>query len=270
MSNRILSKAGQCGTFAVLTLSLVVMAGCASSPESPEAAADARQKLEEIKNDPKLADRAPASMREAEEAVSLAEKPLPESESERIQHRVYMAEQKVAIARADAEAAYLEAQRKKRAEQRSDERLASRTDEVKQARKEKAELQQRIDEMQAKSTDRGIVLTLGDVLFTSGSASLQRAGYENLNKLAAFMAEYPERDAVIEGHTDSVGPSDYNEQLSQRRADSVKNYLARQGVAMKRLDTRGMGESSPVATNDTDAGREQNRRVEIIIDNPKQ
>lgn len=258
------------GAVSALALALVLLAGCASSPETPSGVADARQDLEALKNDPDLSGRAPTEVRAAEKAVRLAEEPLPASEDELAAHRVYMAQQKIAIARARAQTDYLEEQRERIAEQRSEERLASRTEEVERARRDKAELKKRIDELQAKSTDRGIVLTLGDVLFSSGSAELQREGYQNLNRLVSFLEQYPDRDAMIEGHTDSVGPSDYNEQLSQRRADSVASYLIRKGIDDQRISTRGLGESRPVATNDTAAGRERNRRVEIIIENPQQ
>jgi outer membrane protein OmpA-like peptidoglycan-associated protein len=87
----------------------------------------------------------------------------------------------------------------------------------------------------------------------------------NLDKLADFLEQYPERTAEIEGHTDNVGSADLNRGLSQRRADSVKNYLVQQGVESSRLSTTGKGFDSPVAGNDSAAGRQQNRRVEIII-----
>jgi outer membrane protein OmpA-like peptidoglycan-associated protein len=129
-------------------------------------------------------------------------------------------------------------------------------------------LQRQIDELQAKDTDRGLVLTLGDVLFESGKADLKSGATGNLNKLIAFLNNYPSRTVMIEGHTDSVGGEDYNQGLSQRRADSVKSYLAGQGIDSGRLDASGHGESDPVADNESAAGRQQNRRVEVIISNP--
>ncbi|MFV8834712.1 OmpA family protein [Aquisalimonas sp.] len=253
-----------------LALSFTLLAGCASTPETPAGAAGARSNLQELENDPNLAEWAGGERREAEEAVLLAEEPLPSSEDRLAEHRVYMANQKVEIARAKAATAYAEHQRQRLAEERDDERLASRTEEVDRARRGEAELQRQIDALQAKETERGIVLTLGDVLFTTGSANLQSGGYENLNRLVEFLNAYPDRDALIEGHTDSVGSAASNMQLSQRRADSVRDYLTRRGIDGQRLSARGMGEAQPVATNDTDAGRQQNRRVEIIIENAPQ
>jgi outer membrane protein OmpA-like peptidoglycan-associated protein len=136
------------------------------------------------------------------------------------------------------------------------------------AARQAADLQRQIDELQAEVTDRGLVLTLGDVLFTTGSAELQSGASDRLNKLINFLNEYPERLVLIEGHTDSMGSSEYNQGLSQRRSESVKHFLTQQGIATQRLSTSGMGEDQPIATNDSAAGRLQNRRVEIIIENP--
>jgi outer membrane protein OmpA-like peptidoglycan-associated protein len=130
------------------------------------------------------------------------------------------------------------------------------------------ELQRQIDALQAKPTDRGLVVTLGDVLFDTGKAGLKAGATSNLNKLAAFLNQYPDRTVVIEGYTDSVGSEDYNQGLSERRADSVKAYLASQGIGATRLSALGRGESDPVAGNESAAGRQQNRRVEVIISNP--
>ena len=135
------------------------------------------------------------------------------------------------------------------------------------AQQQSADLQLQLSELNARATDRGFVVTLGDVLFATGGSSLKGGTPGNLNKLAAFLAKYPDRTVVIEGHTDSVGTADSNLGLSQRRADSVKSYLVGQGVAQVRLTATGMGEGSPTANNDSVTGRQQNRRVEVIISN---
>ncbi|MGB5132996.1 MAG: OmpA family protein [Steroidobacteraceae bacterium] len=130
------------------------------------------------------------------------------------------------------------------------------------------ELQRQIDALQAKATDRGLVLTLGDVLFTSGRADLKVGATSNLNRLVAFLTQNPNRHIEIEGHTDNVGSDEYNQGLSQRRADAVKSYLMQQGINSQRIIATGMGEHQPVADNDSDGGRQLNRRVEVIIQNP--
>ncbi len=127
------------------------------------------------------------------------------------------------------------------------------------------ELQQQVVELQAQVTDRGMVVTLGDALFLSGKADLKSDVTANLSRLVTFLVGYPSRTATIEGYTDSAGSEDYNFGLSQRRADSVKSYLVEQGVGEQRLMALGEGESTPVAGNDSAAGRAQNRRVEVII-----
>jgi outer membrane protein OmpA-like peptidoglycan-associated protein len=135
------------------------------------------------------------------------------------------------------------------------------------AQRNSAELQQQIDDLHAKATERGLVLTLGDLLFSSGTARLNRSGNDHLDKLAAFLNRYPERNVTVEGYTDSVGTEDYNLQLSQRRADAVKAYLMNGGIMADRITTSGRGEDSPVGDNATASGRQQNRRVEIVITN---
>ena len=139
------------------------------------------------------------------------------------------------------------------------------------AKREKAELQRQIDLLQARETERGLVLTLGNVLFASGRAELKAGGRDGLNNLVAFLNQYRDRDVMIEGHTDNVGSEVNNLALSTRRAESVKSYLLQQGVGHQRINSIGLGETRPIADNDTETGRQQNRRVEVVIlDSPPQ
>jgi len=167
--------------------------------------------------------------------------------------RADMAEQKLATnqARGDADTAILAAS-------------ASR-DETALAQQQAAELQRQVAALQARPTDRGLVLTLGDTLFATGKSELKPGASANLDRLTSFMNEYPKRTAQIEGFTDSMGNEASNQDLSERRAESVKRYLVGQGVASARLTASGRGENAPVADNDSAAGRQQNRRVEVII-----
>jgi outer membrane protein OmpA-like peptidoglycan-associated protein len=135
------------------------------------------------------------------------------------------------------------------------------------AEQKAADLQRQIAELNAQPTERGLVVTLGDVLFDTGKAELKSGAATNLAKLATFLNQYQDRSVLIEGHTDSVGKDDYNLALSQRRADAVKIWLMKQGVHSDRLVTSGKGESSPVSGNDSASGRQLNRRVEVIIEN---
>lgn len=135
------------------------------------------------------------------------------------------------------------------------------------ARAEADDLQRQITELNAKATNRGLVVTLGDVLFPTGTSDLKGGAASNLDKLAAFLNRFEDRTVLIEGHTDSVGSADSNLRLSQRRADAVKSYLVAHGVSAGRLEASGKGELTPVASNDSSTGRQQNRRVEVIISN---
>ena len=112
-----------------------------------------------------------------------------------------------------------------------------------------------------------MVLTLGDVLFDFNSSNLKAGANKVVNELANFLKEYPQRSIQIEGFTDSVGSAEYNKNLSQRRADALQDALVNAGISSRRIETIGYGEEYPVATNMNEAGRQQNRRVEVIISN---
>jgi outer membrane protein OmpA-like peptidoglycan-associated protein len=113
-----------------------------------------------------------------------------------------------------------------------------------------------------------LVLTLGDVLFDTDRAELKRGAIRNLQRLVAFLGEHPERAVLIEGHTDSTGSATYNLDLAGRRARAVRTFLLEGGIARKRVIAEGYGESYPVASNASSGGRQQNRRVEVVILEP--
>lgn len=259
----------------VTSISLaLLLTACASDPVSPENSAAVRSKLTALQSDPELASRARMEIREAEIAVEVAEKPLAESAVALGAHRVYMADQKVEIARARAATRLAEDQRMRLSEERGDARLDARTREADKAhadataaRSSEADMQKRLDDLKARETERGIVVTLGDVLFDSGSAQLRENAGDSMNKLVSFLTQYPDRRVLIEGHTDNVGSHTFNQELSRRRADSVRQRLEKSGIALGRMSVSGMGLQRPVATNGTASGRQQNRRVEIIIEN---
>ena len=126
-------------------------------------------------------------------------------------------------------------------------------------------LEEQLADLKAKQTDRGMVLTLGDVLFDTGRAELNAGAARTLDQLATFLTQNPERTIEIEGYTDSVGSDGLNQVLSERRAIAVKNAMLDRGIAANRIAARGYGESRPVASNGNAAGRQQNRRVEIVF-----
>jgi outer membrane protein OmpA-like peptidoglycan-associated protein len=122
-----------------------------------------------------------------------------------------------------------------------------------------------LEDLDARDTDRGLVLTLGDVLFDAGTATLKAGAQPAIDRLAQFMRDYPERSVRIEGHTDSAGSEAANQSLSERRAQAVRAALVTHGLDAERIATLGYGEARPIADNDTPGGRQQNRRVEIVL-----
>lgn len=238
---------------------MLLLAACAAGPTRPIGADNVRSKLTQLQGDPELSSRAPVAIKDAEAAVQAAEQP--QDDKELGKHLVFMADRRVDIAHAQAQGRLLEDQRKSLSAQRETERLDSRTHEADELRKQIAELN-------AKATDRGLVVTIGDLLFETGKSDLKGGSASQLSKLSAFLNKNQDRTVTIEGHTDSIGGEEYNQGLSQRRADSVKSFLTSQGIASSRLESTGKGKSSPISSNDSSTGRQQNRRVEVIISNP--
>jgi len=133
------------------------------------------------------------------------------------------------------------------------------------ARMQAAALSSKLKELQAEQSDRGAVVTLDGVLFESGSAILKPGANRKLERVAGLLLEDQESKVLIEGFTDATGPEVENRELSERRAKAVRRDLMRRGVQSDRVQARGLGEAFPVASNDTPAGRQQNRRVELVI-----
>jgi outer membrane protein OmpA-like peptidoglycan-associated protein len=258
--------------------------GCASTPKKPAGSEAVRAKLTALQGDSTLATRAPVAIKDAEVAVREAE--ISQKDLVLAAHRVYIADRKVDTARALAETRSAEEARTALNQESEKARLDSRTREADRAKsdavvaradsaalklaaneseQDAAELRRQLEILQAKPTDRGLVLTLGDTLFATGRSELKSGATANLDRVTAFMNEYPKRTAAIEGFTDSMGSEEMNQSLSQRRADAVKSYLVGQGVGSARLSSSGRGENSPVADNESAAGRQQNRRVEVVI-----
>jgi outer membrane protein OmpA-like peptidoglycan-associated protein len=270
----------------VLLAGLFLLSACATAPKPPEVPLDSRVKLTALQSNPQLATRAPVELQAAEAAVKAAE--MPRSDAEYAAHLILLADQKVEIARARAQSRQYQDERQALSAESERARLDARTLEADRARTDadaaradaasarvevaasraaRLDLERQIAELNARETDRGLVVTLGDLLFATGKSDLTGGARPNLDKLAAFLGEYPDRTVLIEGHTDSVGSEESNYFLSQRRAESVRSYLVSRGVQANRLTTAGLGQGSPVASNDTATGRQQNRRVEVIISN---
>jgi len=119
--------------------------------------------------------------------------------------------------------------------------------------------------LQTRDTARGLIVNMSDVLFDTGKFSLRPAAREKLAKVAGIVSGHPGLRLDVEGHTDSVGGDDYNQQLSENRGESVREYLTQQGMAASSVTSKGFGKTQPVASNETADGRQQNRRVELVI-----
>jgi outer membrane protein OmpA-like peptidoglycan-associated protein len=145
------------------------------------------------------------------------------------------------------------------------EQAAAAQQQAQAAQEALANTQQQLAALQARKTDRGMVVTLGDVLFDTGQATLKPGADLGLDRIYSFMTANPQTKLVIEGHTDSQGSDEYNDALSERRAKAVANALVARGIAAERLHPIGRGKHYPVATNETSAGRQHNRRVEIVF-----
>ena len=132
--------------------------------------------------------------------------------------------------------------------------------------KQAEEIRQDLKGAKVERVGEGILITFDSgLLFDYNSSSLKSATRENLTELARVLNKYDDTEILIQGHTDNKGSEEYNLELSNRRAQSVNNYLVRQSVSYTRLVTMGLGESEPIASNNTDAGRQENRRVEVAI-----
>ena len=237
---------------------VALVAGCAQRPASLDQAQTA---LQSARADQDVATYAAAELDSAQSQLQSANQAWEDGEgSAEAAHRADLANRQVEIARAAAQS------RKSQAEVAE---LGGERDKVlRQAAEQQVDtLQQQLASMQAKQTERGIVLTVGDVLFDVGQATLKPGAVNETVRLAQFLQENPERMVRIEGHTDSTGSITTNLVLSQRRAETVADTLVAAGVARNRIVATGLGPDYPVASNATPAGRQQNRRVEVVIEN---
>ncbi|WP_027715027.1 OmpA family protein [Desulfuromonas sp. TF] len=184
-----------------------------------------------------------------------------EAEAARRQAQLSQAELKEARARAEEQARMAQIRELEESRRQAEEQ-AKRAEEAGQ---KVAGLEAELAELKARPTERGMVITLGDVLFDLDKADLNPGANLVMDRLAAFLKDHEERRILVEGFTDSTGAEDYNMQLSERRARSVRQALMDRGIAGDRIEVRGYGEQYPMATNETVAGRQQNRRVEILF-----
>lgn len=238
--------------------------GCA--PRSNTALERARAEYGTAAQDPEVSKNAPVALHEADQALNEANHAFDKRKDKRdVDTLAYVAEKRVEIARAAAAQKTAETKTSELDANRGEVLVQARTAEAMAANARARQLEAELEQMKAKETERGLVVTLSDVLFEFNRADLKPGAMRDLDKLVDFLQENPTRNILIEGHTDNVGSDTYNIQLSEQRARSVESYLLRRGVSPARIAARGYGESYPIAGNDSEAGRQQNRRVEMVI-----
>jgi outer membrane protein OmpA-like peptidoglycan-associated protein len=277
----------------------VLVAACVSVPPAANEMDNARSAYRLAASNQQVQARAPVELQLAQRALGDAERLQgADADPTMVAHFAYLAEQRARIAIKTAELRETEAAMATAGEQRNrmraelsarerEQALTQKRDadlQIKQAQvaAEQAAAQKRASEerasqlnsevsrlqgeLKARETDRGTVLTLGnDVLFDSGDAVLKPGGRKAVDNLAALMQKQPGRSVGIEGFTDTTGSPETNRRLSEARAAAVKQALVERGVDSARIQTRGMGSSFPIASNETAVGRQLNRRVEVVF-----
>ena len=275
----------------IFTPTLLVIAAlltaCNSMPTNTSMLDQTRNDYRSAQSNPKVASYAPLEMKQASDAMAKANAAAANNDStEDIDKLAYLAKQKIALTQEVAKQKSAEAEVAKSGTERDKMRLDQRTREADQSRTaaniargdaayakqqtrdveaRNANLEAQLAELSAKKTERGMVITLGDVLFATDQARLNPEGQRTVQKLAQVLTQNPQRTVLIEGFTDSTGSSAHNQALSERRADSVQLGLLEQGIARNRIAIHGYGEAHPVAGNESTTDRQLNRRVEIVL-----
>jgi outer membrane protein OmpA-like peptidoglycan-associated protein len=237
----------------------VALAACSSQPNP--SLEQARTNYSALQTNPKASELAALETKDASEWLDKADKAYRDKEdAKKVDQLAYLTIQRVEVAKETIALKDAENQLKGAAAQRAQARLDARDTQIKQ-------LQQSLN---AKQTERGTLVTFGDVLFDLNKADLKSSGLVNVNKLAQFLQENPDRKVIVEGYTDSTGAASYNQSLSERRANSVRMSLVKMGVDPTRIVAQGYGKEYPVADNGSTSGRAMNRRVEVTISNDNQ
>jgi outer membrane protein OmpA-like peptidoglycan-associated protein len=265
----------------------LALAACSSTPTRNASLEDARQVVSQASSNGEVLRHAQTELARAREALNLADRAwIDKGNDAETAHLAYLASQRARIAMnlaaqraADQRVTQASAERERvRADVRSREaQIAQQNAQAAQMQAQTAtsvamseseranRLQRELEQLAAKQTDHGMVVSLQDVLFDTGRATLRSGAQAKLDQLAAVLRNYPERRVMVEGFTDAVGSDESNLALSEARAESVRAALITRGVAANRIDVRGHGESRPVASNATPEGRQQNRRVEVVF-----
>ena len=270
-----------------LLLIAALLGACSSTPTTTGLLDQARSDYQIAQGNSRIPSYAPMEMKQATAAMDQANLAATNNDSaEAIDKLAYLAKQKIALTQEVAKQKAAEAEVSNAGKERDQMRLDQRTSEADRAKRtaqvaqsdaaqaqretqaalaRAATLEAQLAELAAKKTERGIVITLGDVLFATDQARLTPDGMRTAQKLADMLQQNQQRAVLIEGFTDSTGSSAYNQELSERRASAVRSALQEMGVARERIAIRAYGEAYPVAANDTGPSRQLNRRVEIVL-----
>ncbi len=278
--------------FPITLFAVAIVSGCSTTPNP--SLTDAHNRYNNARTNPEITNLAAVELKDASESLNKADNAFNEDENEEnVNHLSYLAKQQVGIAQETAKRKTAEIAVTNAGAKRDQMRLQARTVEADLAKQQVAILQDNanlqatelaiaganterdqaliaqqeilLNELNAKKTDRGMVITLGDVLFQTNRAQLESGGIRNVEKLGNFLTQYPEYKVLVEGYTDSRGSNDLNQELSDRRAYSVRTALMDMQISNDRVATRGYGEAFPVASNNSAASRQLNRRVEIVL-----
>jgi outer membrane protein OmpA-like peptidoglycan-associated protein len=264
----------------LITMGLALaLYACASSPQPNAALETARAAVQSAEADPNVSKYAALDLEAAKKDLEVAETAAMHHRDAEIAQPAYLAAQTARLSQVRASARADDARVAAGQVERDRIQLAARSRDVQNAEtatnaakaqtavatEQSARLQAEIDQLKATPTNRGLVLTLGDVLFDTGKAELNSGASRKLDQLAQFLSEHPDRRVQIDGFTDSIGSDAFNQELSQRRAYSVKSALLTRGISASRIGTEGYGKAYPVANNADSGGRQLNRRVEVVI-----
>ena len=264
-----------------------LLAACGSTPRTTSLLEQTRVEYRVAQASPNVAVYAPQEMKLASDAMAKTEALAADRGSnDEVDKLAYLARQQVALTQEITKRRMAEADVANASKQRNQLLLDQRTNEANaaqirantanqaaamaqndaaNAQLRNAQLEAQLADLAAKKTERGMVITMGDVLFATDQARLTATGIATAQKLATVLQNNPQRNVLVEGFADSTGAADHNLALSERRASAVQAALQQMGIASERVATRGYGESFPVAANDTALNRQLNRRVEIVL-----
>jgi outer membrane protein OmpA-like peptidoglycan-associated protein len=237
------------------------------SEEDAQAAADAERKAAAEREAKARADAAAETLRRQQADQARAQAEQAQADAERMKAQAQQAAQEAARQQQAAEAARAAALAQQQAAEAQAEQARQA---AAQAEKEKADMRAQLlaqlnAVLQTQDTARGLIVNMSDVLFDFGKYTLKPAAREKLAKISGIVLAHPGLTLQIEGYTDSVGSDEVNQQLSERRADTVRDFLIEQGVAGSAVTAQGFGKANPVASNDTPDGRQKNRRVQLVV-----